>query len=306
MRRVRMNSRTKRGVIYKALSGFYYVTTANATFTECRARGKFRLEGKSPLVGDRVIYNETEESKGILQEILPRKNSFLRPPVANIDMFIITTSESNPISVPFLIDRITVVAENSGCDCIICINKSDLKDSSRLYDIYKGTGYKTIFTSCKTGEGIEELSGAIANKICAFVGNSGVGKSSLLNALAPDLAIKTADVSQKLGRGKHTTRHVELYTLDNGAILADTPGFSSFDTERMEIIKKEDLQYLFKEFVPYVGSCKFNDCSHTTEKGCALLEAVSRGEVHPSRSESYKRLYDSASQIKEWEIEKRQ
>lgn len=293
----------KEGIIVKALSGFYYVLDSEMLI-ECKARGKFRRDGKLPLVGDHVLYSNTEEGKGILEDIMPRKNSFIRPPVANIDIMIIAAAEVNPVSVPFLIDRITIVAEHSSCDCIICINKADIKKSDRLMNIYKTTGYRTIFTSCKTGEGIEELLEAIDGKTCAFVGNSGVGKSSLLNAIEPAFSIETAKVSEKLGRGKHTTRHVELYALDNGAVIADTPGFSSFDTERMNIIRKEELQYLFIEFAPYINNCMFNDCSHTTEKGCAVLQAVSEGEIHASRLESYKRLYDSAKKINEWEIRK--
>lgn len=301
-----MNNRVKQGLIYKALSGFYYVSADGKNLTECRARGKFRLSGKTPLVGDFVLYSETEQGKGILEEILPRRNSFIRPPVANIDLLIVVVSEVNPVSDPFLIDRILAVAEHSSCDCVICINKCDMKKSDRLLNIYQNTGYKAFYTSCETGEGIEALTCAAANKTCSFVGNSGVGKSSLLNALEPGFEIKTADVSQKLGRGRHTTRHVELYTLRNGAILADTPGFSSFDTERMDIIRKEEHQYLFREFAPYLGECMFNDCSHTSEKGCAVLEALERGEIHSSRHESYKRLYMSAKQIKNWEINKGQ
>lgn len=296
----------KQGLIYKALSGFYYVSADGKSLTECRARGKFRLGSQSLLVGDRVLYSETDAGKGVLEKVLARKNAFIRPPVANIDLMIVVVSDVNPVSDPFLIDRILAVAEHSSCECIICINKCDMKKSDRLLSIYKSAGYKVFYTSCKTGEGIEELSAATANKTCTFVGNSGVGKSSLLNALEPDFSIKTGDVSQKLGRGRHTTRHVELYTLKNGAILADTPGFSSFDTERMNIIKKEELQYLFREFTPYLGKCMFRDCSHTAEKGCAVLGALEKAEIQNSRHESYKRLYESAKQIKNWEINKGQ
>lgn len=301
-----MNSDKKQGTIYKALSGFYYVSDDGETMTQCRARGKFRLDGIVPLVGDRALYSETGVGTGILEEILSRKNSFLRPPVANIDVLIIVAAEVNPISDPFLVDRITTVAEHSSCDCIICVNKCDIKKSDRLFDIYSKAGYKTIYTSSVTGEGIEELRVAIASKICSFVGNSGAGKSSILNALEPGFSIETAEVSKKLGRGRHTTRHVELYTLSNGAIIADTPGFSSFDTQRMDVIRPKELQYLFREFQPYLGGCRFTDCAHIAEDGCAILEAVQKGEISSVRLGSYRRLYDSAKQIKQWEIDKRQ
>lgn len=301
-----MNSDKKQGTIYKALSGFYYVSDDGQAMTQCRARGKFRRDGVVPLVGDRVCYSETGDNTGILEEVLSRKNSFVRPPVANLDAFIIVAAEVNPVSDPYLIDRITAVAEHSACDCIICINKCDIKKSDRLFDIYSTTGYKTIYTSCVTGEGIEELRQAIAGTACSFVGNSGAGKSSILNALEPGFSIKTAEVSKKLGRGRHTTRHVELYTLSSGAIIADTPGFSSFDTQRMDVIRTGELQFLFREFVPLIGKCRFNDCAHIAEDGCAVLEAVQKGGISSVRHDSYRRLYDNAKQIKQWEIDKRQ
>lgn len=291
-----------RGVIYKALSGFYYVKSRAPELIECRARGKFRQEKTVPLVGDRVVFTPTEEGRGIIEKILPRKNIFLRPPVANIDLLIIMAAAVNPITDPFLIDRVTAVAEKNNCECVICINKCDMDPGDKLFEIYEKTGYTTVRTCGITGTGTEQLKKIIKGKICSFVGNSGVGKSTLLNAMEPGIEIPTAKVSTKLGRGRHTTRHVELYPLSNGALVADTPGFSSFDTERMELGLKGGLQYTFREFRPYLDKCQFNDCSHVCEKGCAVLEALRRGEICVSRHESYIRLFSSAKQIKEWEM----
>jgi len=289
------------GVIIRALSGFYYVLEASGTVIECRARGRFRKTGESPLVGDRVTISETEPGKGVVEAIYPRKNAFVRPPVANIDCMILLASAVNPITDPFLIDRITAIAAAQDAACIICINKTDLHTGDDLFAIYKAAGFHTIRTSAKTGEGIEELRAAIRGKICAFVGNSGVGKSSILNALEPGFMVKVAEVSEKLGRGRHTTRHVELFPLGEDTQVADTPGFSSFDIEKMELTIKEDLQYAFPDFAPYLGHCQFRDCAHISEKGCAVLQSLKEGSIQSTRHESYVRLYNAVKEIKSWE-----
>jgi len=290
-----------RGVIIKALSGFYYVREEGVT-VECRARGRFRLDGISPLVGDRVAYSLDSNGKGTVDSVDKRKNSFCRPAVANIDCMVIFASAVNPITDPFLIDRVSALAEDVGSEVIICINKTDMDCGDALYGIYRTTGYTVIRTSAVTGEGIEELRNAIAGKICAFTGNSGVGKSSLLNALSPVLNIKVAEVSEKLGRGRHTTRHVELFPLGGGAFIADTPGFASFEFEKTEFIPKDRLQHCFREFGPFLGNCRFDDCAHIKEPGCAVLDAVESGIISASRHESYVRLYEQAALIKDWEL----
>jgi len=287
------------GVIVKALSGFYYVKTENGT-VECRARGRFRLDGSSPLVGDRVVCSLDSQGKGRVDEILPRKNFFIRPAVANVDVLVAVASETNPVTDPFLIDRVTSIAETSGCRVVICINKSDLSGSDRLYDIYSKTGYQVIRTSAVTGEGLPELCAALSGCVCAFSGNSGVGKSSILNAVAPELGIETGEVSEKLGRGRHTTRHVEMFEVC-GAYLVDTPGFASFDVEMMRPIPKDQLQYAFPEFGPYLGKCRFDDCAHLKEPDCAVTDAVRAGEISASRYDSYVRLYEMAAQYPDWE-----
>lgn len=287
------------GVIIKALSGFYYVRTEKET-VECRARGRFRLDGSSPLVGDRVEISVDAQGKGRVDKILPRKNFFVRPAVANIDMLIAVASEVEPITDPFLIDRVTTTAEHNGCEVVICVNKTDASDCSRLKDIYSSTGYRVIGTSALTGEGIPELADCIAGKVCAFSGNSGVGKSSILNALEPSLGLKTGEISEKLGRGRHTTRHVEIFPVAGG-YCADTPGFASFDVEQMPPIPKEELQHTFPEFEQYIGLCRFVDCAHMKEPDCAVREAVSSGAVNQSRYDSYRRLYEISAKYKEWE-----
>ena len=286
------------GIIFKALSGFYYVGSDEGP-VECKARGRFRLEKNTPLVGDRVEYDPTDPGKGYLTAILPRKNAFSRPSVANLDKMVIVASAAIPVTAPFLIDRMTVTALKNNCEAVICINKCDLDPAKRLYDIYSSTGFKTIRTSAETGEGVFELLETIRGVMSAFTGNSGVGKSSILNFIYPDFHISIAEVSSKLGRGRHTTRHVELFTLPDGAIVADTPGFSAFDTDKP--VPKEDLQDLFPEFEPYIGECRFTDCAHIKEPGCAILEALDAKKLQKSRHDSYVKLYREAKEFKEWE-----
>ena len=288
------------GQIVKALSGFYYVLSSGELF-ECRGRGRLRLEGESPLVGDFVDFAPEPGNCGTVIKIHPRKNSFSRPAVANIDCMVILASAVNPISDPFLLDRLIVGAEFAGCRVIICINKADMDSGDTLFDIYRTTGYTLLRTSAATGEGTAELKAAMAGRLCAFTGNSGVGKSSLINCLSPELSISVGDVSDKLGRGRHTTRHVEMFTLDNGAAIADTPGFSSFESDKSRHIPKEQLQNCFAEFKPYLNNCRFDDCTHRSEPGCAVLQAVEQGNISVSRHESYLRLYELSAAVKAWE-----
>jgi ribosome biogenesis GTPase len=238
----------------------------------------------------------------MVERILPRKNSFVRPAVANVDALVIFAANVNPVTEPFLIDRVAAIAGDQEVQVILCVNKSDLDPAVDLLRIYKNAGFSVISTSAETGEGVEQLRQMIQGKLTAFTGNSGVGKSSILNRLCPELSLPTGEVSEKLGRGRHTTRHVELYALDADTLVADTPGFSSFDTDQMDVILKENLQYAFPDFGEYIGKCQFHDCSHRKEPGCAVTAAVRAGELEESRYDSYLRLYEKASQIKQWEL----
>ena len=287
------------GRIIKALSGFYYVQTQSGV-VECRARGRFRKEGTSPLVGDRVRIVR-EQGKGTVDAILPRRNALIRPAVANVDVLVVLASCAIPQTEPFLIDRILTIAARQDVPCLVCVNKDDLAPAAPLADIYRKAGIPTLVTSAATGEGIEDLRVQIAGKFAVFTGNSGVGKSSVLNALAPELALPVGEVSQKLGRGRHTTRHIELFALSGETYIADTPGFSSFDTDRMDAIPKEELAQTFVEFLPYLGQCQFPDCAHRKEPGCAIRAAVEQNAIDKSRYESYLRLYDIVKDHKPWE-----
>ncbi|MCD7928405.1 MAG: ribosome small subunit-dependent GTPase A [Oscillospiraceae bacterium] len=289
---------TQKGRIVKALSGFYYVDAGEGEPVTCRGRGKLRHQQLSPLVGDWVRFTPTEEGAGTVEEILPRKNSFSRPAVANVDQLVLVVSDALPVTDPFLIDRMTSLAEGRDCDCIVCINKCDLVRSDRLSSIYVPAGFPTLQVSAATGEGIEELAGLLADKVSVFTGNSGVGKSSLLNALKPDFSLPVGQVSQRLGRGRHTTRHVELFPLGRGALAADTPGFSSFEGDRD--CPGEALAQTFRDFRPYLGKCRFVDCAHVKEQGCAVLQAVKDGKISSSRHASYCKLRKQAEESREW------
>ena len=292
------------GRIQKALSGFYYVDTGTEVLT-CRARGKFRKDGVSPLVGDRVEVRELGNGEGFVEAILPRKNAFTRPAVANIDQLVVIASGAIPKTDPFLIDRVAAIAALKGCEVIILLNKCDLDSADNLYQIYRAAGFQTLRVSAQTGEGLEELIPLISNKLSAFTGNSGVGKSSILNALDPEFQLRVGEVSDALGRGRHTTRHVELFHLSCGADIVDSPGFSSFETDELNLELKRRLPETFREFQPYLDNCRFVGCSHTKEKGCAVLEAVRRGEIQKSRHASYLRLYEELKPLKDWKEHKK-
>ena len=288
------------GRIIRSISGFYDVQTSSG-LVNCRARGILRKDGQSPLTGDMVEIT-VERGKGMVERILPRRNRFVRPAVANLDALVVFAANVNPVTEPFLIDRVSAIAGDQEVPVVLCINKCDLDPALDLKKIYTHAGFRVVCASAETGEGVEELRQLLKGKLTAFTGNSGVGKSSMLNRLCPELSLPVGEVSEKLGRGRHTTRHVELYLLDEETYVADTPGFSSFDTDQMDVMLKENLQYAFPDFGPYIGQCQFHDCSHRKEPGCAVTAAVENGEVEQTRYDSYLRLYEKASQIKTWEI----
>lgn len=291
------------GRIQKALSGFYYVDTGGRILT-CRARGKFRKDGVSPLVGDWVEVRELGNGEGFVERIYPRKNTFARPAVANIDQLVVIASAAIPRTDPYLIDRVAAIAALKDCRVLVVLNKCDLDRADELYGIYRASGFSTLRVSAETGEGIEDLKELITGKLSAFTGNSGVGKSSILNALDPAFHIQVGEVSQALGRGRHTTRHVELYKLSCGAEVVDSPGFSSFETDELNLELKKRLPETFLEFAPYLESCQFVGCSHTKEKGCAVLEALRQEKIQESRHRSYLRLYEELKPLQDWQIQK--
>lgn len=291
------------GVILKGIGGFYYASTSSGII-ECKARGKFRHNDEKPYVGDKVIIEMTGIDTGYLQEILPRKNKLIRPAISNIDMLIIVASKAPPVTDLFLVDKVCAIAQNYEIDVCIFVNKVDIENGLEIKEVYEKAGYKVILGSAKTGDGIAELLDVIKNKVVAFTGNSAVGKSSILNQIDERFSLKVGDLSEKIGRGKHTTRHVELLKVDENTYVADTPGFSSFDTTKMDLVLKENLQHTFIEFEKYIGSCKFNSCMHVCEKDCAILEALKNGEIAKTRHENYVKLYDSVKDIKSWDIKK--
>lgn len=288
------------GIIIKGIGGFYYVEAADEIF-ECKARGVFRKNGIKPLAGDYVTISVNDNAENTIDEIHQRSSVFMRPPVANVDRLFIVSSVCEPKPVLLLIDRLTALAAGKGIESIVVFTKNDLENADEYIEIYKKAGIKAYSVSCLTGEGVENIKNELKGHISAFCGNSGVGKSSLLNAIDPALALKTGEISDKLGRGRHTTRHSELFKVEGGYV-ADTPGFSSFEADENEMILKDDLPYAFKEFEPYLGQCKFTSCLHIKDKGCRVIEAVEAGEIPVSRHESYCAMMEEAKNIKEWEL----
>ncbi|MCR5207987.1 MAG: ribosome small subunit-dependent GTPase A [Eubacterium sp.] len=290
------------GKIIKGIGGFYYVDTDDGVY-ECKARGSFRKQGITPLVGDNVeITVNNGDHENTVDRIFERKNSLVRPPLANLDRLFIVSSLVEPKINTLIIDKLIAIAEYKEIEPIIVITKTDLSSDFSLYaDVYSKAGFKVISCNNSDGTGSGEIKELMSGSICAFTGNTGVGKSSLLNNIYPELKLATGETSKKLGRGRHTTRHCELFKTDGGYI-ADTPGFSSLDFERCEKILKDDLPYCFREFLPYIESCKFQtNCSHINDKGCAVCEAVNNGEIGKSRHESYIAMYNEVKDIKEWQ-----
>ncbi len=291
-----------KGLIIKALSGFYYVETERGLI-ECKARGKFRNTNQSPFVGDRVEIT-LDGAKGTVDSIFERKNLLYRPPVANIDKLFIVSASVTPTPNTLLIDRMTAICAYNDIEPIIVFNKNDLEDVTPWCSIYKNAGFKTIPCSAVTGEGIENIKTEIKDCISAFTGNSGAGKSSLLNIIFPELKLSTGDVSDKLGRGRHTTRHTELFAHSFSGYVADTPGFSSLEVDKDDLEFKENLSGLFIEFENFKYDCRFTDCAHIGEKGCKVCDAVREGKIEKTRYESYLTIYNELKDIKAWNIKK--
>ena len=286
--------------IIKGIGGFYYVRTSEG-IVECKARGIFRNQKLKPLVGDYVKISINENAENTIDEIFERKNSLIRPPVSNMDNLVIVSSMVTPAPNTFVIDKLCAVCELKKIEPIIVFNKTDVEDGSALQKIYENSGFTAFCVSAKTGEGIDKIKALLKGKTTVFTGNSGAGKSSILNCLDSSLSLKTGEVSQKLGRGRHTTRSSEIYELFGGEVV-DTPGFSSLEIEKIETVLKDDLQFCFRDFEPFLNECRFSSCSHTKEKGCAVIKAVEDGKIEFSRFESYKMLYDQLKDLKQWQL----
>ena len=285
--------------ITKGIGGFYYVKTPDG-IVECKARGIFRKRGITPVAGDNVTLSADGT---MIDEILPRKNVFIRPPIANLDILFIVTSTTQPVPSTLVLDQLAAAAIYKDVQPVLVVTKADLAAADMLRTAYAGSGIPLVQLNYETGEGLDEVKRYISGHLCAFCGNSGVGKSSILNCLG--FSVETGEVSEKLGRGRHTTRHIELYALGDDTFVADTPGFSSFDTERMDLVLKEQLPEAFSDFAPYLGKCQFPDCAHLKEPGCAVRAALEQGKIEPTRYDSYRRLYELAKDIKPWELKER-
>lgn len=288
------------GLILKITGGFYYVEAADGIH-ECKARGVFRKRGTSPLVGDHVDITVPDDGYCSIDRIHERKNSLVRPPMANLDILMVISSVREPNANLYLIDKMTAAAVSKDIEPVVVFTKTDLGSASKFVEIYRRVGIRSFEFSALDQRGIEDIKAILKDKVTAFCGNSGVGKSTLLNALFPELSLQTGEISDKLGRGRHTTRTVELFK-KHGGYIADTPGFSTVDIERFELIRKDELKFAFPEFEQYFGTCKFNSCNHLCEKGCSVIDAVDNGTIPRSRHDSYVRMYDEVKDIKEWQM----
>ena len=288
------------GIIIKGIGGFYYIE-ADGDIYECKARGAFRKKKVSPLAGDNVLITIRENGENTIDDIKERKNFLIRPPVANVDTLVIVSSVKEPVPSTLVIDRLTAIAVSKNIKPCIVFSKSDLGDTKEFEEIYKKSGIDVCSVCCKTGEGIEKVKDMIKGGVTVFTGNTGVGKSSLLNCIDSRFSLETGEVSSKLGRGRHTTRDVTLHKV-NDFYVADTPGFSSLDIESGELIMKDELPFCFPEFSEYLGKCRFSSCTHTVDKGCKILEALENGDIHESRHLSYITMYNEVKNIKEWQL----
>ncbi len=287
-----------KGIITKGIGGFYYVEVANATY-ECKARGIFRKKRITPLVGDIVEITVNENAENTIDLIYERKNFLNRPPVSNIDNLIIVVATVEPKPNFLVIDKLIAIAEHKNIEPVIVISKTDLASEKEIVDVYEKSGIRIIALTSE--KAVDEVRDIMNGKINAFTGNSGVGKTTLLNRLEPTLQLATGEISDKLGRGRHTTRQAHLFNVGGGYII-DTPGFSSFEFEKNGIIKKDELPYCFREFREYLGACRFTSCAHINDKGCLICEAVKNGEISEVRHNSYVSMYNQAKEIKEWEL----
>lgn len=293
-----------RGIIFKGIGGFYYVKHDGVLY-ECKARGKFKNDKVVPMVGDYVTISVYDQSKylGVIEEIHERKNALIRPVVANVDQAIVVFSIKNPLPNVTLLDKMLVLAENAGLEIVICFNKADLDatlDFDHYKSIYESAGYKVVKTCALTREGVDDLLALMKDKINVFSGPSGVGKSSLLNAIE-DYAVETGTLSEKIQRGKHTTRHSELFEIKNGGIIVDTPGFTSLSVAEIE---PENLSALFPEFREPMKQCRFDNCLHQNEPDCEVKKGIDAGNINKGRYDAYlyiyKEIVEQRRKLRKW------
>ena len=303
-----------KGKVVKGLGGLFEILTEDGGERfSCRAKGALKRDEEKLLIGDNVRVTVDDETPDgvVISEIFPRKNSLIRPPLANLDLLFMVFAAAKPTPVLETVDKLISIAEHNHITPVIVITKSDLSDDEALAEfshIYERAGYDVFVTSSETGEGIDELSAFVSEKVrcgtlAAFAGASGVGKSTIMNSLFPGMALATSEISRKIERGRHTTRHVELFEIseqDNTGYLADTPGFSMLDFQRFDFFECDDLVHTMRDFSDYIGKCKYTKCSHTKEEGCAVLDAVKRGEICKCRHESFLEIYEVLKQKKKW------
>ncbi|MBR2893042.1 MAG: ribosome small subunit-dependent GTPase A [Clostridia bacterium] len=290
----------KEGIILKGIGGFYYVETDEGVF-ECKAKGKFRSKKISPVAGDRVSVTVINDKYNTIDEIFDRKNCLKRPPVANIDKLIIVVSSVRPKPNTLIIDKMTVLAEKNNIEPVIVITKTDLHFDEELVNIYRSAGYRVYtFSTCDRSE-LDSIKNELKGCISAFTGNSGVGKSTLINALNGELNLETGEISDKLGRGRHTTRQAEIFHVAEGLVI-DTAGFSSIDFTADNLIFADELQHLFREFGEVIGECRFTGCNHLGDKGCSVCELVENGTISKSRYESYISMFNETKDYKKWNV----
>ncbi len=287
------------GIILKGIGGFYYIKADEVVY-ECKAKGIFRKNRISPLAGDYVSITVRENGENTIDEIKERKNSLVRPQVANVDQMVLVSSIVQPTANTLVMDKLIAIAEKKKIEPIIVFSKSDLADSSKLVQTYQKAGF-TVFSLSKEDDDVEAIKNLLKDKVTVLTGNTGVGKSTLINKLSPELSLATGEISDKLGRGRHTTRQAELFSLFGGYVI-DTPGFSSLDFINNDVILKDDLQFYFREFEKSIGECQFVDCSHVCEKGCAVLERVKNGDIPTSRHNNYVSIYNEIKDIKHWQL----
>ena len=300
-----MNSISYEGIIVKSTGGLYTVEKNDGSTEDCRAKGAFRHAGVTPLAGDRVIFEHADGKEGFITKIETRKNSLIRPAVANVDLLCVVIAAKNPDPDLFILDKLCAVAKNNGIEVLLIVNKDDIGDSEAISKIYSDAGFKVV-SMCATNpaqysESIEIIRNEAKNKISFFTGASGVGKSSVLNAVYPELSLETGEISRKIARGKHTTRVTTLFKMDDNTYVGDTPGFSMLDVVGFSMLDSESLLSCFPDIEKFACDCKYKKCSHVCEDGCNVMKALGDGKIQVSRHQSYKDLFNELKEVKPWD-----